>query len=124
MAQLLLLPQDKWHYPYCMLCGGGIDKESVKTYRALGTLPNQECLMHDDPVFEDGWIQVGSFRSSRFRCIGSLPRLYSIYPVQKEAFMIRLGLFHGKVQAVELGSKSGKRISHGENGNEDSGVRQ
>ncbi|KAF2744339.1 hypothetical protein M011DRAFT_528426 [Sporormia fimetaria CBS 119925] len=85
-----------------MLCGGGIDKESVKTYRALRTLPNQECLMHHDPVFEDGWIQVGSVRSSRFRCIGSLPGLYLIHRCCIKMIRIAAGIDQPTVSLLAL----------------------
>jgi hypothetical protein len=77
--QLSPLKQGSWHCRHCKLCGGIIDKERVERYRAVRTLPYQECLKQETPLFEDGCIRVGSISSTFIKKLGSLPGLYLVH---------------------------------------------
>lgn len=103
--QLSRIRQGNWHSADCKLCGGKIEQDKVETYRAIRTLPNQECLEDEVPILEEvrvGRIRIGTIRSSRVRFLGTLPRLYLFH--RRCYAMIRhaAGCEKSKVSALTL----------------------
>jgi hypothetical protein len=77
--QISPLRQGSWHAADCKLCGGKVAQENVQSYRAIRTLPNQDCLAETAPILEEsrvGLIRIGTLSSSCIRLYGTLPGLY------------------------------------------------
>jgi hypothetical protein len=77
--QLSRIQQGSWHTADCRLCGGMVAEDEVKSYGAIRTLPNQDCLEEEAPIVEDirvKRIRVGTLTSSFVRFYRTFPGLY------------------------------------------------
>jgi hypothetical protein len=77
--QLSRIQQGRWHTADCRLCGGKVAEDEVKSYGAIRTLPNQDCLEEEVPILEDSRVRricVGTLTSSSVRFYRTFPGLY------------------------------------------------